>query len=202
MNGVRNFSYPIRLRRKLVRKPWDHVVPIYHYHAMLSEGDRAMYSILGFLGTVILLLTMVNHAHADAVREDAEGLRTEVVLEASEIDSRTVEVGGLGCGRLWAGERHPTSGEWATLDTARGYIKAVDPRRLIVGLEPDGWSKWIALTRIQTLRLIGSSSLGAADRNSTQVDSGRHRERVSGDAGHSFGENGERRRQGSRRPDR
>ena len=132
-----------------------------------------MHSFLSFLGTVILLLTMVNHAHADAVREDAEGLRTEVVLEASEIDSRTVEVGALAVVVYGQGERHPTSGEWATLDTARGYIKAVDPRRLIVGLEPDGGSKWIALTRIQTLRLIGSSSLGAADRNSTQVDSGR-----------------------------
>ena len=69
-----------------------------------------MHSILGFLGTVILLLTMVNHAHADTVREDAEGLRTEVVLEASEIDSRTVEVGALAVVVYGKGERRPTSG--------------------------------------------------------------------------------------------
>ena len=71
------------------RKPWDRVVPI--YHAMLSEGGRAMHSFLGFLGTVILLLAMVNHAHADTGLEDAEGLRSRVVLEAGEIDSSQVE---------------------------------------------------------------------------------------------------------------
>ena len=132
-----------------------------------------MHSFLGFLGTVILLLAMVNYAHADTGREDAEGLRAGVVLEADEIDSGTMEVGALVVVVYGLGERHPVSGAWAKLDTAKGYIKAVDPRRLIVGLEPDGWSKWIALERIQTLRLIGPPSLGAVNRDSTQVDSGR-----------------------------
>ena len=150
------------------RKPWDRVVPI--YHAMLSEGGRTMHSFLGFLGTVILLLAMVNHAHADTGREDAEGLRAGVVLEAGEIDSSTVEVGALAVVVYGKGERHPTSGEWAKLDTARGYIKAVDQQRLIVGLEPDGWSKWIALESIQTLILVGSSSPGSVDQDSTQAN--------------------------------
>ena len=150
------------------RKPWDRVVPI--YHAMLSEGGRVMRSILGFLGTVILLLVMVNYAHADTSREDAERLRAGVVLEAGKIDISTVKVGALVVVIYGQGERHPTSGEWAKLDTARGYIKAVNQRRLIVGLEPDGWTKWIALERIQTLLLIESPSSDAADRNSTQAD--------------------------------
>ena len=75
------------------RKPWDRVVPI--YHAMLSKGGRVMRSFLGFLGTVILFSEMVNYAHADTGREDAERLRAGVVLEADEIDSSTVEVGTL-----------------------------------------------------------------------------------------------------------
>ena len=65
------------------------------------------------------------------------------------------------------------SGTQALLDTARGYIKAVNQRRLIVGLEPDGWSKWIALERIKTLTLAGSLTQRSADRDSTQVASGR-----------------------------
>ena len=132
-----------------------------------------MHSFLGFIGMVILLLAMVNHAHADTGREDAEGLGARVVLAASEIDSSTVEVGALAEIVYGQGERHPISGEWAKLDTARGYIKAVDRRRLIVGLEPDGWSKWIALERIQTLILVGWPSPGSVDRDSIQVDSGR-----------------------------
>lgn len=54
-----------------------------------------MHSFLGFLGTVILFLAMVNHAHTDTGGEDAERLRAGVVLEAGEIDSSTVEVGTL-----------------------------------------------------------------------------------------------------------
>ena len=132
-----------------------------------------MHSFLGFLDTVTLLLGMVNHVHANTGREDAEGLQARVVLEMGEIDSSTVEVGALAMVVYGRGERHPTSEAWAKLDTAKGYIKAVDQRRLIVGLEPDGWSKWIALERIQTLILVGSPSWRrAADRVSTQGDEG------------------------------
>ena len=114
-----------------------------------------------FLLTAIALLSMVNHASADSAREDVE-----VVLEAGEIDSSTVEVGAFAVVVYGQGERHPTSGAWAKLDTIRGYIKAVDRRRLIVGLEPDGWSKWIALNRIQALVLIDSPSPDAIARAS------------------------------------
>ena len=129
-----------------------------------------MHGFLGFLGTMILLLTMVSHAHADTGREDAEGLRARVVLEAGEINGRTVEVGALVVVIYGTGERHSVSGEWAKLDTVKGYIKAVNQRRLTVGLEPDGWSKWIALDRIQTLSLEGSSSPESANQGSMQAD--------------------------------
>ena len=111
-----------------------------------------------FFLTAIAFLSMVNHASADSAREDVETIRAEIVLEASEINSSTVEVGAFAVVVYGQGERHPTSGAWAKLDTIRGYIKAVDRRRLIVGLEPDGWSKWIALNRIQALVLVGSPS--------------------------------------------
>ncbi len=122
-----------------------------------------MHRFLGFLSTMILLLAMVNHAHADTGREDAERLRARVVLEADEIDSRTVEVGTLVMVVYGQGKRQPVSGEWAKLDTVKGYIKAVDQRRLIVGLEPDGWSKWIALEHIQTMILVGEMATGRTD---------------------------------------
>ena len=133
-----------------------------------------MHSFLGFLGTVILFIEMVNYAHADTDREDAERLRIGVVLEAGEIDSSTVEVGALAIVVYGQGERQPTSGAWAKLDTVTGCIKAVDQRRLIIGLEPDGWSRRIALERIQILTLVGSPSpspsLGPVVQDSTQAD--------------------------------
>ena len=132
-----------------------------------------MSTVLRFLLTAIARLAMVNYAHADSANAQAEASRDEVVLEADEIDSSTVEIGALAVVVYGQGERQPTSGEWAKLDTARGYIKAVDQRRLILGLEPDGWSKWIALERIQTLSLIGSASHKSADGDSKQVAYGR-----------------------------
>ncbi|MCE2448353.1 MAG: hypothetical protein J4F35_08215 [Candidatus Latescibacteria bacterium] len=80
----------------------------------------------------------------------------------SQIDSSTVEVGAVVAVIYGHGQRHPVSGSWAKLDTMRGYIKAVDQRRLILGLAPDGWSRWIALERIQTLVLVGAPLPGAA----------------------------------------
>ena len=142
-----------------------------------------------FLLTAIALLSMVNLAHADTDRDD------EVMLEANEIDSSTVEVGALAVVVYEREEQNSLPRARARLDTAIGYIKAVDQRRLIVGLEPDGWSTWIALERIQVLVLVGSpspdaiaSALAAAavdaatvampfpsseDQDSTQADSGR-----------------------------
>ena len=48
-----------------------------------------MRSILGFLGMVILFIEMVNHAHADTGREDAEGLRAGVMI-ASKAESSSL----------------------------------------------------------------------------------------------------------------
>ena len=143
--------------------------------------------VLGFLGMVILFLGMVNHAQADAARVDAERQRTEVILETGEIDSRTVDVGALAVVVYGQGERHPTLGEWTKLDTARGYIKAVDQRRLIVGLEPDGWSKWIALERIQTLILVGETAAGRTDNGKVIDNSRKGHIRDQADSGHAAG---------------
>ena len=48
-----------------------------------------MHSFLGFLGTVILFIAMVNHAHADTGREDAEGLRAGMMI-ASKAESSSL----------------------------------------------------------------------------------------------------------------
>ena len=104
-----------------------------------------------------------------AASDGPESVRVEQVLTADQIDSSTVDVGALAVVVYEQGERHSISGTWTQLDTVRGYIKAVDPRRLIVGLEPDGWSKWIALDRIQTLSLIGAPFSGSADRDHTRT---------------------------------
>ena len=129
-----------------------------------------------FLLTAIALLSMVNHASADSAREDVETLRAKVVLEASEIDSSTVEVGAFAVVVYGQGERYPVSGTWAKLDTARGYVKAIDRQQLILALKPDGWPNWtqrIALERIQTLILAESPSPSSVNRDSTQVTSSR-----------------------------
>ena len=104
-----------------------------------------------------------------AASDGPESVQVERVLTAGQIDSSTVDVGALAVVVYEQGERHPVSGAWTQLDTVRGYIKAVDSRRLIVGLEPDGWSKWIALERIQTLSLIGAPFSGSADRDHTHT---------------------------------
>ena len=104
-----------------------------------------------------------------AVSNVPDSVRVEQVLTAGQIDSSTVDVGAFVVIIYGQGERHPVSGAWTQLDTVRGSIKAVDSRRLIVGLAPDGWSKWIALERIQTLSLIGAPLSGSADRNPTHT---------------------------------
>ena len=118
---------------------------------------------------VIVALTlftalMAMDAEVGAEASDVpESVRVEQVLTAGQIDSSTVDVGAFVVVVYGQGERHPVSGAWTKLDTVRGSIKAVDSRRLIVGLAPDRWSKWIALERIQTLSLIGAPLLVASD---------------------------------------
>ena len=128
-----------------------------------------MHSFLGFFGTVILLLAMVNHAHADTGREDAEGLRlrTRVVLEPGKIDSSTVEVGALAVIVHMQEKPHPILREWEQLVTTRGYVQSVDAEVLTLALERNGRTQRIAVDRIQRLTLIGSSE--TVERNSAQV---------------------------------
>ena len=111
-----------------------------------------------FMLAAILLFAMVNHAHADAGRDDAE-----VVLEADEIDSSTVAVGTFVV-VVYEREEPPQSlsGAWAKLDTTRGYIKAVDRQGLLLSLK--GWPQRIALDRIQTLTLSHKAAYGRAMR--------------------------------------
>ena len=99
---------------------------------------------------------------ADAADGPAE---TEVVLEADEIDSSTVEIGALAVVVYGQEERQPTSGEWAKLDTVRGYIKAVDRQGLLLSLK--GWPQRIALDRIQTLTLVPPQR--SASRDTTRI---------------------------------
>ena len=118
---------------------------------------------------VIVALTLfasllVADAEVGATASDVpDSVRVEQVLTTGQIDSSTVDMGAFVVVIYGQGERHPVSGAWTKLDTVRGSIKAVDSRRLIVGLAPDGWSKRIALERIQTLSLIGAPL--SADRN-------------------------------------
>ena len=76
-----------------------------------------------------------------------------VTFEAGEIDSSTVKPGAFVEIIYGKGERDPVSGEWERLDTARGYIQAIDAERLIIGEQ--FWKKEIALGRIQKLTILG-----------------------------------------------
>ena len=118
-----------------------------------------------FLLTAIALLSMVNHASADSAREDVE-----VVLEAGEIDSSTVEVGAFFVVVYEQGKPHPILREWEQLVTTRGYVQAIDAETLTLVLERNGRPQRIALDSIQKLTLVGSPSTEAADRDSAQID--------------------------------
>ena len=116
----------------------------------------------------LFAVLLATDAEVDASASNGpESVRVERVLATGQIDSSTVDVGAFVVVVYGQGERHPVSGAWTQLDTVKGSIKAVDSRRLIVGLEPDGWSKWIALERIQTLSLIGAPL--SADRDHTRT---------------------------------
>ena len=83
-----------------------------------------------------------------------QALMAGVVLQAGEIDSSKVEVGAYAEVIYGTGERDQVSGEWKKLDTAQGYIKAVDQGSLTIS---QGLGKRIAFERIQQLILTESS---------------------------------------------
>ena len=72
-------------------------------------------------------------------------------FEAGEIDSSTVKPGAYVEIIYGRGERDLVSGEWERLDTARGYIQAIDAERLII--RERFWKKEIELERIQKLTI-------------------------------------------------
>ena len=126
-----------------------------------------------FFLTAIAFLSMVNHASADSAREDVETIRAQVVLEAGEIDSSTVEVGAFAVVVYGQRKPHPILKGWEKLVTTRGYVQAVDAEALTLALERNGRPQRIALERIQRLTLVGSPVQRWANRDSTQVASGR-----------------------------
>ena len=81
-------------------------------------------------------------------------LQTEIVLEAGEIDSSTVEVGDFVEVIYGKGERDSVSGVWEGLNTIKGYVKAIDAEHLIIGER--FWEERVALERIQKLIISNS----------------------------------------------
>lgn len=81
-----------------------------------------------------------------------ETLLAGVAFEAGEIDSSAVKPGSYVEIIYGRGEWDPVSGEWQRLDTAKGYIQAVDAERLIIGEQ--FWKKEIALERVQKLTIL------------------------------------------------
>ena len=79
-----------------------------------------------------------------------------MVLEAGEIDSGKVRVGVFAEVVYGKGKRDPVSGRWEKLDTASGYIKAVDAEHLTIVLRQGFGKKRIAFARIQKLILAES----------------------------------------------
>ena len=66
-----------------------------------------------------------------------EVLRAEVGVKTGETDISAVEIGAYVAITYGEGERDSISGKWERMTTVRGYIKAVDSERVIIGV--DSW---------------------------------------------------------------
>ena len=91
-----------------------------------------------------------------------------MVLKAGEIDSGKVRVGAFAEVVYGKGARDPMSGEWEKLDTASGYIKAVDAEGFTLGGRFR--KKRIAFVRIQKLLLAESSREMGRLRKTTDME--------------------------------
>lgn len=109
---------------------------------------------IGALRGMMAWLVLLPLGAAAWAQDVGEGVRVERVLTADQIDSSTVDVGAFVVVVYGQGERHPVSGAWTQLDTARGSIQTVSRRSLILSLERDGGPGSIAVECIQTLRLV------------------------------------------------
>ena len=87
-----------------------------------------------------------------------------MILKGGQIDSSRVEVGAFAVVIHGQGERHPVSGEWERLETARGYIQAINGETLTLSQGQDGRLKPMALERIQRLIQVGTPSRRATER--------------------------------------
>lgn len=76
------------------------------------------------------------------------------VLQSGEIDSSKIKLGAYAEVIYGTGDRDQVSGKWEKLNTAQGYIKAVDQESLTISL---GLGKRISFNRIQQLILAESS---------------------------------------------
>ena len=112
---------------------------------------------------LIPLLTVLGPGSAgSATAAEAGTPEEEVVLEASQIDARTVPAGARVVVVHGRGERHRVSGEWARLDTSAGWVQAVDVSALVLARERDLRQQRIPLDRIQRLVMEGPPSGGTA----------------------------------------
>ena len=107
---------------------------------------------------------LILETYADSAGDPAEAPPAGVILKGGQIDSSTVEVGAFAVVIHGQGERHPVSGEWERLETARGYIQAINGETLTLSQGRDGRLKPMALERIQTLVQVGSLSRRATGR--------------------------------------
>ena len=96
-------------------------------------------------------------------------VQAEVVLEASEIDSSTVEVEALAVIVHMQEKPHPILRKWEQLVTTRGYVQSVHAEVLTLALERSGRLQRIAVDRIQRLTLMGVPSSETVEQNSAQV---------------------------------
>ena len=84
-----------------------------------------------------------------------EILQAEVIIEAGEIDSSTVEIGAYVVVIYGEGERHSVSGKWERMATVRGYIKTIDSERLTIGIR--SWKTEIERDQIYKLIIARSA---------------------------------------------
>ena len=119
-----------------------------------------------FLIAFALVSTPVE-ALADLVGGRTEDRKAGTILEPGQINPRTVKLGAFAVVIHGKGGRHPASGEWEHLETARGYIQAIGGDTLTLGPRRGMRSKPIALERIQTLVMIRGTILKEELRKTT-----------------------------------
>ena len=92
-----------------------------------------------------------------------EVLRAEVGVKAGETDSSAVEIGAYVAITYGEGERDSISGKWERMTTVRGYIKAVDSERVIIGV--DSWKTEIDRDRIHNLIALSAPKMTTGPRS-------------------------------------